>query len=54
MYIYILVAWQGHRGDKKKKILLKILHKAAKPKLDCQDTDISKCMFFFAIFECNQ
>merc|ERR1739842_108227 len=43
----ILVAWQGHRGDqKRKKILSKIYLRALKDRYGCQDTIISKCTFF--------
>ena len=52
IYIYILVAWQGHRGDKNKKILGKIHLKAAKPKIACQDTVYIKIKVIFAIFTC--
>ena len=47
IYIYILVTWQGHRGDqKRKKILSKIYLKASKDRYGRQDTSISKCNFF--------
>ena len=41
------MAWQGHRGDQKRKEKLSKIHlKASKNESGCQDTYISKCIFF--------
>ena len=40
------MAWQGHRGDRKKKTLSRFHLKAPKPKGASQATIISKCICF--------
>ena len=45
IYVYILVAWQGHRGDQKKK-LSQIPQKAPKPNVAARTLDYRNVCFF--------